>query len=110
MKLDYEDFLRHRGFARWERDEPLRQELVDLRPETTDEVAEWIRVVHERFSGIGSGQKRSYSEIAANAALVLINVACYLLDKQVGRLAADFEEGGGFSERLYRARTRRRLS
>jgi four helix bundle suffix protein len=47
-------------------------------------------------------------EISANAALALIAVACALLDRQIYALAQSFEEGGGFTERLYRVRTARR--
>ena len=47
----------------------------------------------------------TYAEIAANAALVLIAVACGLLDRQLASLAAAFEREGGFTERLYRVRT-----
>lgn len=46
--------------------------------------------------------------LAANAALSLLNLACYLLDRQVERLAKDFETGGGFTERLYQVRTSKR--
>jgi four helix bundle suffix protein len=46
--------------------------------------------------------------LAANAALSLLNLACYLLDRQVERLARDFEKEGGFTERLYRIRSARR--
>jgi four helix bundle suffix protein len=49
-----------------------------------------------------------YSEFSANAALTLIAVACSLLDRQVARLAQDFENEGGFTERLYRVRTNKR--
>ena len=52
--------------------------------------------------------KSSYAEVAANAAHVLIGVACALLDRQIERLAADFEREGGFTERLYRVRSGRR--
>jgi four helix bundle suffix protein len=45
-----------------------------------------------------------YPELAANAALVLIAVACSLLDRQLASLAAAFEREGGFTERLYRIR------
>ena len=34
------------------------------------------------------------SVIAANAVLLLLNVACHLLDRQLVRLAADFENNG----------------
>ena len=129
LKLDYEDFLRQRGLATWARDNPLRQELIDQRCRTAGEVAAWIVKVAKR-SGLGGpsglcGQvgdaesssirftkstlsTRIYPEMSANAALVLLKVACSLLDRQVHRLARDFETEGGFSERLYRVRTSRR--
>ncbi len=44
------------------------------------------------------------SVLAANAALSLINLCCYLLDRQVAAQAAAFEQEGGFTERLYRTR------
>lgn len=49
-----------------------------------------------------------YAEVAANAAHVLVGVACALLDRQIERLAADFEREGGFTERLYRVRSGKR--
>jgi four helix bundle suffix protein len=49
--------------------------------------------------------------LAANAALSLLNLVCYLLNRQIERLALDFENEGGFSERLYRVRsTKRKLT
>lgn len=53
--------------------------------------------------------RATYAEIAANAALVLIGVACALLDRQIAAQAAAFETEGGFTERLHRVRTRRRF-
>jgi four helix bundle suffix protein len=35
-------------------------------------------------------------------------VACALLDRQIQRLAKDFTEQGGFTERLHRTRTKHR--
>ena len=49
---------------------------------------------------------QNIAEISANAALTLLAVACPLLERQVARLATDFENEGGFTERLYRVRTR----
>ncbi|MDG5813868.1 four helix bundle suffix domain-containing protein [Chitinispirillales bacterium ANBcel5] len=46
--------------------------------------------------------------LAANAALSLLNLATYLLDRQVERLAIDFEKQGGFTERLYKIRSAKR--
>jgi four helix bundle suffix protein len=128
LKLDYEDFLRQRGLRQWPRKEPLRQELIDRRCRTADEVARWVVAVSRRGGAAGGhggpgglcgkGQStgsakstlstRIYPEISANAALVLLAVACSLLDRQVAQLAASFEEKGGFTERLYRVRKQKR--
>lgn len=126
LKLDYEDFLRQRGLVQWQREHPLRQALINRRCETADEVAAWV-VEASRSSGPGGqaglgGQDSEsstvstmstkstelYPELSANAALTLLAVACTLLDRQVARLAADFENEGGFTERLYRVRTAKR--
>lgn len=50
----------------------------------------------------------TYSELSANAVLVLIAVASSLLDRQLASLAAAFQREGGFTERLYRVRTKAR--
>ena len=47
-------------------------------------------------------------ELVANAALSLLNLACYLLDKQLAAQEKAFVEEGGFTERLYRVRSERR--
>ena len=55
-----------------------------------------------------SSSQSTYPELAANAALVLIGVACALLDRQIEAQAAAFTQEGGFTERLHRIRTERR--
>jgi four helix bundle suffix protein len=50
----------------------------------------------------------SSSFLVANAALSLLNLACHLLDRQIEKLAKDFENEGGFTERLYKVRTENR--
>jgi len=50
----------------------------------------------------------TYPEIAANAALVLIAVACGLLDRQLAAQSEAFERDGGFTERLYKRRQQAR--
>jgi four helix bundle suffix protein len=113
LRLDYEDFLRQRGYLQWERDDTRRKELIDRRCIGAADVACWIREVHERgavqrcnelFMRSTSSIRSNYPEIAANAALTLIAVACSLLDRQLAAQAAAFEQGGGFTERLYRKR------
>ncbi len=48
------------------------------------------------------------SALAANATLSLLNVCCYLIDRQLATQAAMFEREGGFTERLYRVRSAQR--
>jgi len=121
LRLDYEDFLRQRGLPLWDREDPRRKELVARRCTTADQVAAWV--VETRKGGNGlcglnglNGQSTSSTpstsstnaELAANAALTLIAVACYLLDRQLAAQAAAFEREGGFTERLYRTRSQSR--
>jgi four helix bundle suffix protein len=120
LRLDYEDFLRQRGLPLWERQDPKRASLIAQRCKTADCVALWVKEQSGR-SGLNgpSGLKESskptstpptqstqstYAELSANAVLVLIAVACGLLDRQLTSLAAAFEREGGFTERLYRVR------
>ena len=59
-------------------------------------------------SAPGPPQPLAPKTLAANGALSLLNLDCYLLDRQIARLAQDFEEKGGFTERLYRMRTNKK--
>jgi four helix bundle suffix protein len=129
LKLDYEDFLRQRSLQQWDLNNTLRQELVDKRCQTADELASWVLEVAKRGGRYGLGRQSRHVNrdglpstrstvstlstevfplLSANAALVLIAVACSLLDRQVERLAKDFETEGGFTERLYRVRSKKR--
>jgi len=118
LRLDYEDFLRQRGLPAWSREDPRRSELIARRCATADEVARWVKEQHDGPSGLHGRSGRgghstlsmssTYPEIAANAALVLIAVACSLLDRQIAAQSKAFEEEGGFTERMYRVRTDRR--
>ena len=124
LRLDYEDFLRQRGLRLWDSRDPRGKSLIARRCTTADCVAQWVKEQHGQtgpsgpnqnqpstLSSVSSQSSKSsqssasiYPEIAANAALVLIAVACALLDRQLTSLAAAFEREGGFTERLYRVR------
>jgi len=134
LRLDYEDFLRQRKLSIWNRNDPRRQNLIDQRCATADDVARWVKKEHARGQGGQRGQagpggqntpstmstpstsstKSTQSTpstiegIAANAALALIAVACTLLDRQLAVQARAFENEGGFTERLYRIRSEKR--
>jgi four helix bundle suffix protein len=110
LRLDYEDFLRHRRLALWAPDDARRKALVARRCATADEVAQWVKEIcrRDRQSQASIQSTPSiqsiYAAPSANAALVLIGVAVSLLDRQIAAQADAFEKEGGFTERLYRAR------
>ena len=99
LRLDYEDYLRQRGLALWAKDDPRRTKLVARRCSTADAVAAWVKEMHGLSGHDGLDRpgkavstgcmrsipsiKSSFAEIAANATLVLIRVACALLDRQI---------------------------
>src|SRR5262249_20208659 len=92
----------------WTRDDARRADLIAWRCSTADEVAGWVQSQRKNPSTSSTKSTPSTSstfpELAANAALVLIAVACSLLDRQLAAQATAFEREGGFTERLYRVR------
>ncbi|HVR34925.1 MAG TPA: four helix bundle suffix domain-containing protein [Methylomirabilota bacterium] len=114
LRLDYEDFLRQRGLPLWTPEDLRRKALVARRCTTADEVAAWVKEIHDADARnrqpikSSSSSSSRYAGTAANAALVLIGVAMALLDRQIAAQASDFENEGGFTERLYRVRQSRR--
>ncbi len=112
LRLDYEDFLRQRKLPQWERSDSRRQDLIDARPQSLQHVVDWTKKTHAKKSTPSTKSTSStvtYAEIAANGALALISVACALLDRQLAAQARDFENEGGFTERLYRVRKSKRI-
>ena len=131
LRLDYEDFLRQRGLAQWPPDHPALVRFKARRCATMDEFVLWVaeelgrtqtptdkhgppRTSEKtaRSVRVGAGQWRSVSasELVANGALSLLNVCCYLLDRQLAAQATAFEREGGFTERLFRVRSEKRRS
>ncbi len=94
---DYEDYLRQREMALWPKDS----------------------VAAKKIRGLCYAKDRSYqtylpyvedapAETAANTLICMINQTNFLLDRQLRALEKEFMENGGFTERLYRARTEMR--
>jgi len=119
LKLDYEDFLRHRGLEVWPKDDPRRADLVARRCSTAEDVSAWVEQQYaDLVAHLPANQgdimdtvkadRPSYPVITANAALVLIGVACSLLDRQVSALERRFMREGGITEQMYKARRRDR--
>lgn len=100
LLADYEDFLRVRSAAIWEKD---------------SREAGYVRRLGAK-AGVGYQAFRDFVEtrsgdVVANIALCLIHQANYLLDQQIRRLEQDFLKEGGLRERMSRARieSRRKL-
>lgn len=94
LLLDYEDFLRQRGLTLWGKDHPTAQVIRSLAYET-----------NRSYSTYSPYIEKSPPEVAANTIICLIHQTNYLLDQQLRQLEKAFLQEGGFTERLYRART-----
>jgi four helix bundle suffix protein len=125
LRLDYEDFLRQRGLEQWQPDHPALKRFKAKRCATLEQVRLWVEEERKQARTNTDQHKRknsnrsvspsmsvrvspSSSELVANAALSLLNLACYFLSRQLATLEKQFVEEGGFTERLYRVRTQRR--
>jgi four helix bundle suffix protein len=97
LKLDYQDFLRQRGLKQWSYGDSRGQELIDLRLTTAEEFVRWA-------GKLGQTTGENVAEIAANGLLVLLSVACALLDRQLKAQVNAFQKEGDFTEKLYRSR------
>jgi restriction system protein len=97
LLLDFQDYLRQHKLPLWGKRHPKAQE---------------VRVLCYR-------KNRSYTtykpyiegaspEVAANTMISLINQTNYLLDQQLRSLEREFLKEGGFTEKLYRTRSRMR--
>ena len=93
---DYEDYLRTRGHRQWEEGSKELDAMRRLGREHND-APFFMNLVQTRPP-----------ETIANMAIVLIKQADYLLFRQLQRLADDFVEEGGFSERMMRIRKTKR--
>ena len=128
LRLDYEDFLRQRGLSLWPAEHAALMRFKAKRCATLDHVRAWVEEERRRLRTNTDAHRHtptnpaaparsvpvrdrpcpSSAELVANAALSLLNLCCYLLDRQLAAQAAAFEKEGGFTERLYRVRAQAR--
>jgi four helix bundle suffix protein len=90
LLLDYQDFLRQKGFPQWARES---REAARLRDEL-------------KRSDASDLSDPSDAAFFANAMICLVNQASYLLGRQLMYLERRFLEEGGFAERMSRLRRR----
>ncbi len=92
---DYEDFLRQRGLKQWGKNSVEARAVRRLAYKSHKSYETYKRYFRS-------------AEEAANCLICLINQTNYLLDKQLASLEKKFLKEGGFTERLYRSRTKHR--
>ena len=97
LLLDYQDFLRQRGLALWDKDHADAQAIRKLAYAENRSYQTYRTYIEE-----------APPEVAANALVCLIHQANYLLDQQLRQLEKAFLHEGGFTERLYRVRSEAR--
>jgi len=107
LRRDYEDFLRQRGLAQWPPDHPALKRFKAKRCSALAEFETWVADelegtqtttdVHGQSVSDGvrpcpsvpvrarpcSASSSASAELQANGALSLLNVCCYLLDRQL---------------------------
>ena len=93
LLLDYNDFLRQRGLALWEKGHQQEQAIRKLAWEKNMSYTTYRTYIES-----------SPPEVAANTLTCLIHQANYLLDQQLRQLGKQFLEEGGFTEKLYQVR------
>ncbi len=97
LLLDYQDFLRQKGFSLWEKENPAAKKVRGLCYEKNRSYRTYKPYIES-----------SSEEVAANTIVCVIHQTNYLLDQQLRTLEKDFLEEGGFTERLHRVRTEAR--
>ena len=96
LLLDYEDFLRQRGLALWDKNHPTAQ------------VVRRLAYAKDRsYMTYRTYIEHAPPQVAANTVICLIHQTNYLLDQQLRQLEKAFLQDGGFTERLYRERKKR---
>jgi len=95
LLLDFQDFLRQKELPLWGKD---HEQAVAVR-----------RLAHSKnrsYTTYKTYFEASPPEVAANAAICLIHQTNYLLDQQLRALEKEFLKEGGFTEKLYRVRSK----
>jgi four helix bundle suffix protein len=98
LLVDYQDFLRVRKIAAWDKNSREAQYVRRLGAKVDGSYEDFRRFAETRPAGF-----------VANIALCLIHQANYLLDQQIRHLEREFVNEGGIRERMARARRQRNL-
>ena len=111
LLLDFEDFLRQRGFRQWGKNdrEARRVREVGFRRDRTDPTDRTDRSSPaDHWRAYAHWLESSDPAVVANAVICLIHQANYLLDQQIAGLEREFISEGGYTEQLAAARLEER--
>lgn len=111
LARDYQSFLLQRGLRVWPKNSKsclaMRERLKhDLAPDLP--AAPKGKVVLTGLAGLADFVGRADPELAGNAMLCAVHQASYLLRRQIERQSREFQERGGFTERLHGLRVQAR--
>jgi restriction system protein len=95
LLLDCEDFLRQRGLTIWNKNHPTAK-LIRNRAYDRD----------RSYKTYAAYIEESAAEVSANTLICLIHQTNFLLDRLLSQLEQSFVDEGGFTERLYRFRSK----
>lgn len=108
LLLDYEDFLRQHGLKKWDKDSPAALEVRRKYQAEKSDLSDKSDESDKSDKSDPYSIKQASAEVAANTIICLIHQASYLLRRQLQKLEKSFLSDGGFTERLYRERQKRR--
>ncbi len=97
LLLDFQDYLRQKGLVLWGKDHQKAKKVRGLCYRKNRSYLTYRPYIED-----------SPPETAANTMVCLIHQANYLLDQQLRALEKEFLKEGGFTERMYHARSRAR--
>ncbi len=97
LLLDFQDYLRQKGLALWEKDHQKARTIRGLCYKKDRSYATYKPYI-----------EGCSPEVTANTMVCLIHQTNYLLDQQLRALEKEFLKEGGFTERMYRTRSRAR--
>ena len=110
---DYESFLVQNGLRVWPKDSrealAMRARLArDDSPSLPPAPVDQVRL--RGLAGLSDFVERAAPELVANAMVCVVNQAAYLLKRQLESQGQTFLGSGGFTEKLYGARSQVRRS
>ena len=97
LLIDFRDYLRQHGLPLWAKDHPQARQVRALCYKQDRAYSTYKPYIQD-----------ASAEVAANTVICVIHQTNFLLDQQLRSLEKEFLEQGGFTEKLYRARTQRR--